>query len=169
MCACWIPWWQQKACTGHKSTQAQDRMRRGVHQAGLDSTPEACKCTRGHSQHTGREEEKRRRRRWFYRIRVLALCSCADKKERTGPELWIYDRPLRSDLYLSCIRQGVGGWVQLWGLVWTFEVNIWGLMWLKTGELRHCYQSTRGDIQWNIFQTIQKFSRSTSYNPFLIT
>lgn len=55
----------------------------------LASTPGACKCTRRQSTHRGR---------WYYRIRVLALCSCADKMEN-GPWmscLWINDRPVHS-------------------------------------------------------------------------
>lgn len=48
----------------------------GVHQASLNSTPEACKCTRRHGKHTGWGGGGGG---WYYRIRVLALCSCAHK------------------------------------------------------------------------------------------
>lgn len=55
VCACGSPWWhERRASTGHKPTQARDEIRNGggVHRAGLDSTPGACKCTRRRDWHT---------------------------------------------------------------------------------------------------------------------
>lgn len=45
---------QAEGQPGHKPTQAQDEKMEGVHQASLNSTPGACKCTRRHDQHGGR-------------------------------------------------------------------------------------------------------------------
>lgn len=86
------------------------------------------------------------------------------KNRERAPGLWIYDRPLHSDLYLSCIRQGVGEWAQLCGLVWTFVwsqcLKLWGVKTLLSEQKRR--HSVKSQSFPNIVQTL---SRSKLNHP----
>lgn len=103
-------------------TQAQNRMG-GVHQASLDSTPEACKCITRHSQHTEGGD-----------ITGSGCWLSADVliKLRTGPGCLVYGLKieqsicLAEDLHPYCIWQGVGECEYGCGamaLDWTFSAD----------------------------------------------
>lgn len=103
----------RKASTGHKSTQSTRQNGRGVHQAGLDSTPEACKCTRGHSQH--REGEEGGRGGDFTGSGCWLSAAVLIKKGRMGPGSPVSGLMMEQftlsaeDLHLYCIRLGKFG------------------------------------------------------------
>lgn len=81
----------------------------GVHQASLDPTPEACKCTRRHSQHTvrvGGGGDITGSGCWLSEAVLI--------RQRTGPGRPVYglmiDQSIRlaEALHPCCVRQGVG-------------------------------------------------------------
>lgn len=90
---------------GHKSTRARDRMG-GVHQASLDPTPEACKCTRRHSQHTWGGGDITGSGCWLSEAVLI--------RRRTGPGRPVYGLMRDQSVHLAealhpcCVRQGVG-------------------------------------------------------------
>lgn len=86
MCACQIPWWRQLASAGLRQNGKCAPSQPRLHTRSMQ-VHEKIKSTHGG--------------RWYYRIKVLAVCSCADKT-KNGP--WISCLCLRSNLSIQLVE-----------------------------------------------------------------